>query len=97
MARYYLFLDGEQYAYWTYARVNKVPSDASLSMFGECVGWPGSVKLYEPSDGLMSSTARNRTFLAPLGVGYRGLYGLSAKHKISHLGQNMKKHLAVSS
>jgi hypothetical protein len=44
-------------------------------MFGECVGWPGIVKLYAPSEGRMSSTARNRIFFAPAGVGYSGWYG----------------------
>ena len=46
----------------------------------------------------MSSTARNRTFLAPFGVGYKGLYGLfinvhENEHKfvISHYSKDLPK------
>jgi hypothetical protein len=51
-----LYLLGEQKAYCTYARVKSSPSVASLSRLGECVGCPGSVKLYAPRDGRMSAT-----------------------------------------
>lgn len=55
--------------------MNSNPVAASLSMFGECDGWPGIVKLYAPSDGRMSSTARKSTFLAAGGGLYGGTYG----------------------